>query len=169
MNYIVHAYRIMCELAKYIYDWKNIDDIERAVNKYGCATWTNNLRVEFGSSRIVIVGPDFAVKWDYDDKSTIHIGGCEDELMMYEYARRINKDYLFAKISCIYIHGMLLYVMPRVRVYGKSIEIYMDEKNLDWLRIMISDLHSFNWGMLHNKPVMIDYACYNKYNIKSPS
>lgn len=169
MNYIVHAYRIMRDLAKYIYDWRNINEIERAVSKYGCATWTNNLRVEYGSSRVVIVGPDFAVKWDYDINSTFHIGGCEDELMMYEYARRVNKDYLFARVSCIYINGLFLYVMPRVRIFGSSLCNYLEENEFSWLAKTVSDLHCYNWGLLHGKPVLIDYACYNKYNIKSPS
>ena len=167
-SYVVDAYRTMKNLSRYIYNWYDIDNVERAVSKYDRATWTNNLRVEFGSSRIVIIGSNFVVKWNYCDSAIVNIGGCEEELNMYYYACRCGKDYLFAEMSCIYINGLFLYVMPFVSCVGQQkgwMEQYLDEEDYKWLVEKVRDLHSANWGVVDGQCVIIDYACYSKYEI----
>lgn len=167
-SYIVDAYYTMKGLSRYIYNWYDIDDIIEAVERYERANWTNHLKVEFGSSRIVIISHNFVVKWNYHDGAINSIGGCEEELNMYYYACRCKKDYLFAEISCIYINGLFLYVMPFVSDVGRQegwMENYLNNEDYQWLNEKVSDLHCANWGVIDGQCVIIDYACYNKWDI----
>lgn len=161
-NYIVNAYKTLKSIYNYIDNWYFWDDVEDGVSAYLRYNWNCNLKVDCGSSRIVIIGKDFVIKWDYDIAATNSIGGCEEEVKMYNYAKKAGYAHLFAKISCIYYKGRFFYVMPRINNIGmKSAnpEFYLTKNEYEWLVNHVNDLHSFNYGFMGKKLVMIDYAC----------
>ena len=160
-SYIVRAYYF----AKYIFSRvNNIYDEDEVIDMMDEAQKHFHIHANFtfGSSRYVIVTKDFVIKWDRND--CYSIGLCEDELKMYEHAKRCGYDYLLAKITPIYLKGKYFYVMPTINKIGPlyhtySISHYLDKMEYWWVESNINDLHSHNWGLSKdNKPIIIDYA-----------
>lgn len=162
-SYIVLAYKFMKALLACAND-RTDDGIIAAI---GSASWRTHIYANYtcGSARHVIMTKNFVIKWDMTKGGAYTIGGCEDELRMYEHAKRCGYDYLLAKITPIYLEGRYFYVMPTVENIGpeyhdyNDIEDYLTDEEYWWIRDNIQDLHGYNWGLDENDmPVIIDYA-----------
>lgn len=163
-EYIKDAFQLLCHLSIYVNNWYNMDDVLEATEK---VFWNFGKYVSFccGSSRFVLVGKNFVIKWDYDEEVLDEIGGCEDELKLYKEVRHTTYNYLFAPCMKIKVYERYFYIMPRIENIGKrahgnkTIENFLTMDELLFLQSKVGDLHGENWGLKNNKPVIIDYAC----------
>lgn len=165
MTYQMRAYRYLRVLFDYVRDWTYWRDVEIATDKVYFDTG-ERAEVTSGSSRMVIVGKDFVIKWDYDFKNIETIGGCEDEFRIYKRSLSSGYSHLLAPIFRIYHRGRYFFIMPRIDHIGpeehdyKDINEFTSEDEYNWLWNNIGDLHSWNWGLDNfNNPIVIDYAC----------
>lgn len=169
MTYQMKAYHYLRAMFNYVRDWTYSPDIELATNKVYFDTG-EHADVTSGSSRMVVIGKDFVIKWDYDFENIESIGGCEDEFRIYKQSLSTGYSHLLAPIYRIYHRERYFYVMPRIDRVGaeehdyKSIEDFTTEDEFNWLTHNIGDLHSWNWGLNeYNNPIVIDYACPPNY------
>ena len=162
-SYIVLAYQFMKILLSCTDDMTD----DGIIDAIGSAAWSTHIHANYtcGSARHVIMTKNFVIKWDINEGGCYAIGGCEDELKMYEYAKRCGYDYLFAKITPIYLKGRYFYVMPTVDRVGpqyhgfNDIEYYLRDDEYDWIKENVNDLHGYNWGLDEDSmPIIIDYA-----------
>lgn len=114
-----------------------------------------------GASRMVFISSDYVVKVDLKKESWA--GTSEDEYKMYLFAQKEGYDYLFAPSTRIEHHGYFFYVMPRAHHIDKwRNEDYfyeeLNEEEYDFISGFIKDIHGGNFGYLHQKLVLIDYA-----------
>lgn len=163
-GYKMHAYLFLRNLFSYVKNWHDIDDVNDAIDK---TFWNHGLSatLELGSSRMVVVGKDFAIKWNYDDEVIDSIGGCEEEFQTYQKSLSTGYAHLLAPIFRLSYRDRNFYIMPRVHNIGprehgyKKLEECVTKKEWEWLINNIGDIHSYNWGLEGNRPIMIDYAC----------
>lgn len=140
------------------------DCVERAIERYIADHPSRKVDFACGSARFAIITSDYVIKWDYDNDNVFEIGGCEDEVKFYRFARENGFAHLFAEITPSEYHGFDFYIMPRAyrigyRCHrGMDISYYISWDEARWLVEHVRDLHSFNWGFVHNAPVVIDYA-----------
>lgn len=159
MTYQMRAYQYIKAMFQYVNDWHDWDDIMNATEKTFWNTGKHAV-VECGSARIVVIGKDFAVKWDYD-ACVSEIGGCEDEFNKYKKSLSSGYSHLLAPVFRFQYRGRFFYVMPKANDIGSHNDIgwFISEKEYKWLIKNVGDLHSWNWGRINGKPVVIDYAC----------
>ena len=169
MTYQMKAYRYLRAMFGYVRDWTYWHDIEIATDKVYFDTG-ERAEVTSGSSRMVVIGKDFVIKWDYDFENIESIGGCEDEFRIYKQSLSTGYSHLLAPIYRIYHRERYFYVMPRVDRVGaeehdnKGIEDFTTADEFNWLANNIGDLHSWNWGLdEYDNPIVIDYACPPNY------
>ncbi len=163
-DYKKHAYSFLKRIYPYVDNWKDADSIIDSLDKmfwnYGKSAY-----FEMGSSRMVIVGKDFVIKWDYDEKVINEIGGCEEEFQTYIKSLSTGYSHLLAPIYRFSYRNKKFYIMPRVHNIGlrehgyKKLKECVTLNEWKWLINNIGDIHSYNWGIENNYPVMIDYAC----------
>lgn len=117
--------------------------------------------LDSGTSRMVFISSDYVVKVDLQKENWA--GTSEDEYKMYLFAQKEGFDHLFAPSTRIEYHGYFFYVMPRAR----NIDVWRDEdyfyselneEEYDFISGFINDIHGGNFGYLHQKLVLIDYA-----------
>ena len=159
MTYQMRAYQYIKAMFEYVNNWHDWDDIIEATEKTFLHTG-KIASVECGSARMVIVGKDFAVKWDYGE-CVKEIGGCEDEFQKYKISLSSGYSYLLAPVFRFTYRNRYFYVMPKATDIGsgKDIRNYIKSDEYKWLIKYVGDLHSWNWGRISGKPVVIDYAC----------
>lgn len=125
-------------------------------------TNSRNVKVANGSARVALISSDYVVKWDYDPYSADEIGGCENEVELYDIAEREGFAYLFAKITRVEYEGHYFYVMPRIEGIGRTEERawkYMTYAEKTWCeRHHLTDLHDENYGWKNHHIVIVDYA-----------
>lgn len=114
-----------------------------------------------GASRMVFISSDYVVKVDLKGKSWA--GTSEDEYKMYLFAQKEGFDYLFAPSTRIEYNGYFFYIMPRAHdIDGCRDEEYfyeeLNDEEYDFICNFINDIHGKNFGYLHQKIVLIDYA-----------
>ena len=120
--------------------------------------------VKWGCSRCAIITSDYVIKWDYDAGSVAEVGGVELESTVYERAVNAGYGYLFAECTLIEIDGHIFSIMPRINGIGRyahkkgAIENYLTDDEINFINGIIIDMHSENWGLKNNYPVIIDYA-----------
>ena len=131
------------------------------------ARFTRNVKVACGCARIALITSDYVVKYDYDPSEVECIGGCDNELELFYYAKREGFDYLFAEITAYNYKDRNFYIMPRIRGIGSSeyyAEHYMTNAEKDFCRrYRVTDLHSHNYGFRKGKVCIVDYACHLSY------
>lgn len=161
-SYIVMAYKFMEYAVRYI---ENFDDEDSIVEGMCEASKKFHIRAQYacGSARHVIVTKKFVIKWDKNEQCVYQIGGCSDELKMYDKARLEGYNHLLAKITPIYINKKYYYVMPTINNVGPQyhkelISYYLSYTEYKWVKNNIDDLHNYNWGIENGKAVIIDYA-----------
>lgn len=163
MNYQIRAWQYIKVLTDYVTNWVDVNDIIEATEKVFWHTG-KHATVEFGSARIVIVGKDFVVKWDYDE-CVKDIGGCEDEFRIYKQSFSTGYSYLLAPCYRVAYRDKYFYIMPRIHNIGREahknrqLNDFTTKEEYKWLIDNIGDLHSYNWGIENNKAVIVDYAC----------
>lgn len=158
-NYVMRATKFMEQFYPYLYKY----DIEKAVSIFN----TDKHRAviyRHGLTRRVLITSDYVVKWDYDKKNSKTFGGCKEEYKKYLELKDTDYGYLFAEITPIKIKSRTFYIMPRVNYLGYDVnkDIYeaLSDEEYDFLcDTCIGDIHDENWGYLHGKPLIIDYAC----------
>ena len=162
-EYLENAMRFLNEFSDFIYNWYDEDNIINAIDDIG---WHKGYHVSFnyGCTRYVLVGKDFAIKWDYDADSVEELGGCESEYEIYNEVKNTSYSYLFAPITKVEVNNHYFYIMPRIDNIGpvahhfKTLDEFLTYDEKRFLYNKISDLHDNNWGIKNNKPVIIDYA-----------
>lgn len=121
--------------------------------------------VSSGLSRIALITSDYVVKFDYNPDEVACIGGCDNEVALYNLAEREGFAYLFAKITMFVYRGRYFYIMPRIRGIGSSwhyAEYHMTiEERAFCRRHRITDLHEENYGFRKGHVCVIDYACHD--------
>ena len=169
-DYRVRAMRFLYSIYPYISNHlESLFDLEQAVNAFNR---DHSRKVEFcnGSARAALITSDYVVKWDYHDKNAADIGGCEKEWEVYCFAQKAGMEHLLAECTLIEYKGKIFEIMPRIWCIGRESHAYRIEDMLsnieeEWLRDvgLMYDLHDWNWGIMRNKPVIIDYA-YVEYD-----
>ena len=161
-NTMVDAARdLMKQLLPEIADMMdNICDLEQFFDKYNAEHGTN-FDVQCGSARMCLVCDTFVIKWDYDSDSVDEIGGCWDECAAYQTIKDSPFAYLFAEAVMFKIGWNDFEVMPRIKNVGykpTAIATWLTNDEFRFVTDVTSDLHSYNWGIVNNKPCIIDYA-----------
>ena len=161
-DYITRAKRLIQQLYNYIEDCKIGKDYLKAINNFNQHK-SRHIQITSGMTRRVFICSDYVIKIDMPHSD---FGTCEDEYEQYQQALDDGYEYLFAPITRFKYKDRLFYIMPRVRTLGyqlpnHDIEYYLTWDDWDYLIHHVDDIHDGNWGILHNQPVVFDYACRN--------
>lgn len=160
-NYIVRAQKFM----ETFYPYMRKYHIGEAVNHFN-EDKHRAVQCRQGAVRRVLITSDYVIKWDYDRRNSKTFGGCREEYKMYQKVKDDYYSYLFAEITPIKVRNRTFYVMPRVKSLGVDHDEWIDdvlnESEWDYVEsVGVGDIHDENWGYLHGRPVLIDYACGN--------
>ena len=164
-DYEVRAKAFIKEFAPYLKGIRvaryNSYKIRDAVRRFNTDK-KRNVKVDSGASRIVLITSDYVVKLDF---GTTWAGNSATEMRGYEQAKKDGYEYLLAKISLYKYHNRSFFIMPRARVAAtltwqgqKRLWFKFTEDERNYIRDNFEDLHDSNWGSLHGRPVLIDYA-----------
>lgn len=164
-DYEVRAQQFIKEFAPYLKGIRvtksNSYKIRDAVRRFNVDK-NRNVKVASGASRIVLITSDYVVKLDF---GTTWAGNSKTEMLGYQQARKDGYEYLLAKISLYKYHNRSFFIMPRARVAEtltfkgqKRLWFKLTEGERKYIRDNFEDLHDNNWGSLHGRPVLIDYA-----------
>lgn len=120
------------------------------------------VRVASGCARVALITSDYVVKFEYDEYEVQSIGGCENEIYLYNLAKQDGFAYLFAEITPVEWAGRTFYVMPRIRginEYNGRGWRYMTNAERDWCeRHSLTDLHCGNFGFRNGHICIVDYG-----------
>ena len=164
-DYEVRAKEFIKEFAPYLkgirVNKSNSYKVREAVRQFNVDK-KRNVKVASGASRIVLITSDYVVKLDF---GTTWAGNSATEMYGYEQAKKDGYEYLLAKISLYKCRNRKFYIMPRARVAEtltfegqKRLWFKFTEDERKYIRDNFEDLHDHNWGSLHGRPVLIDYA-----------
>ena len=161
-NYVERAKDFIAEVFPYIEN--HLDSpwaLRNHIRQYN-ADYTRHVLVANGSARVALITSDYVIKWDYDDDSAEEIGGCRNEVYLYDLALKDGFAYLFAEITPFSFNGHDFYIMPRIRYIndnnGRGWN-YMTDKERVWCEAhYLVDLHCNNFGFRNGKICIVDYA-----------
>ena len=164
-DYEVRAKEFIKEFAPYLKGIRitkfNSYKIREAVRQFNVDK-KRNVKVASGASRIALITSDYVVKLDF---GTTWAGNSATEMRGYEQAKKDGYEYLLAKISLYKCRNRKFYIMPRARVAKtltwqgqKRLWFKLTEGERKYIRDNFEDLHDSNWGSLHGRPILIDYA-----------
>lgn len=169
-DYIERAKDFIEQVFPYISVCTNPWDAGQRIEMYN-ADFDRKVIVRSGLSRIALITSDYVIKFDYDPDEIDSIGGCENELELYEQAKAEGFAYLLAEITPFLFHERKFYIMPRIRGIGSGhhyAENYMTPSEKDFCRRhKITDLHTSNYGFRHGHVCLVDYACHLSYEDSS--
>ena len=169
-NYVERAKDFVEQIFPYISECRHPWDTRQHVLMFN-ADFTRNVQVRSGLARIALITSDYVVKYDYDPEEAESIGGCDNECILYEWAKTEGFGYLFAEITPFRYENRIFYIMPRIRGIGSGryyAEHYMNDKEKDFCRrYRVTDLHTDNYGFRNGKVCVIDYACHLSYESSS--
>ena len=161
-DYITRARKFIRALSEFL---PNDGYISNYTARHACdmfnARYHRHVVVDFGSARVAFITSDYVVKLDYDKVAVRLYGGCKSECRFYQFALEEGMEYLLAEITPYKCNGVTFYIMPRVSNVGNADAHYLyrlSEDEYEWLMQNINDLHEFNYGLLHGRVVVIDYA-----------
>lgn len=131
--------------------------------------YDNSITVNYGMTRVVLVGDDFVIKINKPKCDRWRMfGNSQDEVRMYKKACEDGYGWLFCPIRAMIIEHHTYYVMQKVdsvaedEGYENSIdeEFYevLGEEAVDYLNENVFDVHSQNFGFIHGQPIIFDYA-----------
>lgn len=165
-NYIERAKDFVKELYPYLMDADSMCDEGDVALAIDCFNSDKSRKVLFrhGLSRFAFITSDYVVKYDFDDIEVDCIGGCQNEVEMYEHAKEEGFAYLFAEITPYFYEGRFFYIMPRIHGINRYeydyAEEHMTREERAWCREHhLTDLHSNNYGFRKGKVCLVDYAC----------
>lgn len=164
-DYEVRAQQFINEFAPYLkgvrVNKSNSHKVREAVRRFNVDK-KRNVKVASGASRIVLITSDYVVKLDF---GTTWAGNSATEMRGYEQAKKDGYEYLLAKISLYKCRNRKFYIMPRARVAGtltwqgkQRLWFKLTKEEQKYISDNFEDLHDSNWGSLHGRPVLIDYA-----------
>lgn len=166
-SYQARALKCFSMLLPYIVNCHRVYEFERAVQLFNMH-YHRHVIVDHGLTRVVFITSDYAIKMNYGMDSCMY-GGCEEEVEMYERAKKDGFGYLFAAIERIECNGYVAYVMPRIKnipedwdedaSYYRHIERYISDEEYEYLCAHVRDVHWRNFGLRGGRPVIVDYAC----------
>ena len=160
-DYKVRAQRFLNDVWPYIKDCADEPyNYRQAIALYNSRK-SRHVIVECGSARVAFITSDYVIKFDYCLEMTKGIGGCEEEVKFYQFAKEHGYGYLFAEITPIDFQGYHFYIMPRIKGVGRYkcyIQDFLDENDRDFVNEYLYDMHEDNYGWKNNYPVIIDYA-----------
>lgn len=154
-------------------DCQDVWDYKEAVAMFN-RVYTRKVRCMNGIARVAFISSDYVVKLEYDEYEVESVGGGENEIEVYNIAKREGFAYLFAKISRYEYKGKCFYIMPRIYGIGKhrychADEFMTDEENDFCDKLHISDLHYNNYGFRNGHVCIVDYACKDYISSSSSS
>ena len=106
-----------------------------------------------GSTRNVVLCSDYCINIDKNVGS--YWGDSRNELQFFESHKNTSFNPYLCPITKITINNYDFYIMPRASQVGKP-ELY--DRLPAFIRDGLRDLHEMNIGILHGRPVVIDYA-----------
>lgn len=125
----------------------------------------NNRKVicNHGVARVALITSDYVIKIEYDENEVESVGGCENEVELYENAKREGFAYLFAAITPFWYKDRFFYIMPRIKNVGKYEEYadaFMTDDEMAFCdKYGVTDLHGNNYGIRNGHVCIVDYAC----------
>lgn len=161
-NYVERAKDFIKEVFPYIQDDMEYPWIlQNKIRQYN-ADHTRNVKVMSGCARVALLTSDYVVKFDYDEDEVQCIGGSQNEVYLYEIAKREGFDYLFAEITHVVWMNHDFYIMPRI--YGINDDNgrgwqYMTYEEREWCKEhSLTDLHCGNYGFRNGHICIVDYG-----------
>ena len=125
--------------------------------------YSRKVKYFHGCARIALLTSDYVIKYDYDEEEVACLGGCKDEVRLYEWASEQGFGYLFAEITPTEYDGHIFYIMPRIRGIGTGryrAWHYLTPAETEFCTSnSITDLHINNYGFRKGKVCIVDYAC----------
>ena len=121
------------------------------------------VKMRQGASRFAFITSDYVVKIDKYTHSSW--GTSEDEVLAYNKAKEIGREYLLAKITKYIYEDRTYYIMPKVSVcenhnYKRTKDAW-DALNITeqaFIDNNFGDLHQGNEGTYKGHYVLLDYA-----------
>jgi hypothetical protein len=169
-NYVERAKDFVEQVYPYIANCMSPWKMNDFIHQFN-ADFDRKVIVRSGLSRIALITSDYVVKFDYDPDEVESIGGCYNEMAVYDMAQREGFAYLFAQITPFPYSGRTFFIMPRIRGIGSGnryAEDYMTPSEKDFCRRhRITDLHTENYGFRKGHVCIVDYACNLDYESSS--
>ena len=106
-----------------------------------------------GSTRNVVLCSDYCIKVDKNLGS--YWGDSQSEFQFFWNYKDSRFGPYLCPIAKVSINNYNFYIMPKVSQVGKP-EVY--DRFPAFIRNNLRDLHEMNIGILHGRPVVIDYA-----------
>lgn len=166
-DYVVRAQKFVRSFAPYIdKNQVGIYSMRSAVRAFN-KDYNRKVRLEYGATRIVLLTSDYCIKIDRTDNKSDFWGNCEKEYKAYMRMKRLKCREVFCPIEKYTYNNMNYYIMPMCsKADDYDVDLYdvnyrLTGKQTRFIENHFRDLHSGNIGMLHGKPVIIDYACNN--------
>ena len=106
-----------------------------------------------GSTRNVVLCSDYCIKVDKNLNS--YWGDSQSEFQFFWNYKDSRFGPYLCPIAKVSINNYDFYIMPKVSQVGKP-EVY--DRFPAFIRNNLRDLHEMNIGILHGRPVVIDYA-----------
>ena len=163
-SYEERAKDFIKEIFPYIHDYMGSPWCMHEVVDQFNKEHSRHVQMRSGCARIALLTSDYVVKFDYDEDTVDEIGGCLNEMYMYDIAEREGYAYLFAKITHVTYQDRDFFIMPRIRtdeVYGSAWH-HLTDAEASWChKHSITDLHSGNYGFRNGHVCIFDYGYIN--------
>ena len=166
-DYVVRAQKFVRSFAPYID--KNQVTIRSMISAVGAFNKDYNRKVilDHGVSRIVLLTSDYCIKIDRTDSRSDLWGNCEKEYKAYMRMKRLKCREVFCPVEKYTYNNVNYYIMPMCSKTDEyDVELCdvtdgLTARQTRFIEKHFRDLHSGNIGVLHGKPIIIDYACNN--------
>lgn len=164
-DYVVRAQKFVRSFAPYIdKNQITIPFMRSAVNAFN-EDYDRRVMLNHGATRIVLLTSDYCIKIDRTDCKDSFWGNCEKEYKAYVRMKRLKSREAFCPIEKYTYDNVNYYIMPMCSktddcdVRLNNIIDRLTTRQTRFIEKHFIDLHSDNIGLLHGKPVIIDYAC----------
>lgn len=164
-DYVVRAQKFVRSFAPYIdKNQVTIDSMYSAARAFN-KDYNRKVRLDYGATRVVLLTSDYCIKIDKTDNKSNFWGNCEKEYKAYMRMKRLKCREVFCPIEKYTYNNMNYYIMPMCsKADDWDVQMYdvanrLTAKQTHFINKHFKDLHSGNIGVLHGKPVIIDYAC----------
>lgn len=160
-NYIERAKKFVPVVYSILNSAFDLEEVEECVDDFN---FYNKRKVIFthGLTRMAFITSDYVIKFDYDPEASEMWGGSENEIEIYQEAKRDGMAYLFAEITRYYYGEYVFYIMPRIHGVGNKFDDapkFMTDYENEWcIDHGIHDLHNHNYGWRNRHVCLIDYA-----------
>ena len=164
-DYRIRAQKMLKQIFPYIQDCAGQEGevYETAIECFN-REHNRNVHVAYGYTRVVFITSDYVIKTNItaDMKDIEMYGGCEDEVIFYQFAKEQGFAHLLAEITPFEYMGQKFYIMPRIRNIGKVPYAYGEQflkgADREFANKYLRDLHDENYGWYRNRIIIFDYA-----------